>query len=131
MRIAWQKRGAPVSSMADELRAVSGIEPVEVEGRDLAAWCGRLWDGVAACLPDSESDSAPIAHVPQPALDMAARTAATKPLGDSAWVFDRSKSPEDCSPLMACAMAAGLLTSKQEKRTVASAYSAERGLISV
>lgn len=131
MRIAWQKRGAPVSSMADELRAVRGIEPVEVEGRDLAAWCGRLWDGVAACLEDSESDSTPVVHVPQPALDMAARTAATKPLGDSAWVFDRSKSPEDCSPLMACAMAAGLLTQKQESKAVESAYSSDRGLICV
>lgn len=131
MRIAWQRRGAPVSSMADELRAVSGIEPTEVEGRDLAAWCGKFWDAVSACLPDSESDAVPVTHVPQPALDMAARTAATKPLGDSAWVFDRSKSPEDCSPLMACAMALGLLTQRQEPKKLQSSYSAERGVISI
>lgn len=131
MRIAWQRRGAPVSSMADELRAVSGVEPTEVEGRDLAAWCGRFWDAVSACLPDSESDAVPVMHIPQPALDMAARTAATKPLGDSAWVFDRSKSPEDCSPLMACAMALGLLTQRQEQKKLQSSYSAERGLISI
>ncbi len=131
MRIAWQKRGAPISSMADELRAVSGIEPTEVEGRDLAAWCGKFWDAVSACLPDSESDAVPVTHVPQPALDMAARTAATKPLGDSAWVFDRSKSPEDCSPLMACAMALGLLTQRQEPKKIQSSYSAERGMISI
>lgn len=131
MRIAWQRRGAPVSSMADELRAVSGIEPTEVEGRDLAAWCGKFWDAVSACLPDSESDAVPVTHVPQPALDMAARTAATKPLGDSAWVFDRSKSPEDCSPLMACAMALGLLTQRQEPKKIQSSYSADRGVISI
>ena len=131
MRIAWQRRGAPVSSMADELKAVSGIEPTEVEGRDLAAWCGKFWDAVSACLPDSESDAVPVTHVPQPALDMAARTAATKPLGDSAWVFDRSKSPEDCSPLMACAMALGLLTQRQEPKKLQSSYSAERGVISI
>lgn len=131
MRVAWQKRGAPVSSMANELAAVAGVEPAEVDGRDLAAWCGRLWDGVAACLPDSGSDSTPVMHRPQPALDIAARTAATKPLGDSAWTFDRSKSPEDCSPLVACAMALGLLTKKDENKAVESAYSAERGLMTI
>lgn len=130
-RIAHQKRGAPVSSMADELAAIQGAEFVEVEGRDLAAYCGRLWDAVAASLPDSESDSAPVAHVPQPALDLAAKTAATKPLGDSAWVFDRSKSPEDCSPLIACAMALGLLTRKVERNVKQSVYTAERGLITI
>ena len=131
IRIAWQKRGAPVSSMAEELAAVGGVEPTEVEGRDLAAWCGRLWDSVAACLPGSDSDARPLAHRPQPALDMAAKTAATKPVGDSAWVFDRSKSPEDCSPLVACAMAYGLLTAKSEDKVIQSAYTAERGLISI
>ena len=131
MRIAWQKRGAPVSSMADELKAIEGIEPFEVEGRDLAAWCGRLWDGVSACAEGSESDAVPIMHVRQPQLDLAAKTAATKPLGDSAWVFDRSRSPEDCAPLMACAMAAGLLTQRIESEAVESAYDDDRGLICV
>lgn len=129
-RIAWQKRGAPVSSMADDLMAVKGFEGVEVEGRDVAAWCGRLWDSVAASLPESESDAVPVAHVPQPALDKAARTAATKPMGDSAWAFDRSRSPEDCSPLVACAMAFGLLQRKEEQKTIASAYTEERGVMS-
>ena len=131
IRLAWQKRGAPVSSESDELRAVDGVEAFEVEGRDLAAWCGKLWDGVSACLAGSDSDAEPVMHVPQPALDIAARTAATKPLGDSAWVFDRSKSPEDCSPLMACAMAAGLLSQRKDEGSVASAYSEDRGLICV
>ena len=129
MRVAWQERGAPVSSMAEELKRIEGVEPFEVGGRDLAAWCGRLWDGVAACLPESESDAVPVMHRPQPALDMAARTAATKPLGDSAWVFDRGRSPEDCSPLVACAMALGLLARPGEARAE-SAYTEERGVIS-
>lgn len=130
MRVAWQKRGAPVSSMSDELSAIAGVEPHEVEGRDLASWCGRLWDGVASCLPDSDSDALRVYHVEQPALDMAAKTAATKPLGDSAWVFDRARSPEDCSPLMACAMAMGLLCEREQTKAVKSAYSEERGMIS-
>ena len=131
IRLAWQGRGTPVSSMADELSEIPGVEPHEVEGRDLAAWCGRMWDGVSACLPESDSDALPLAHVPQPVLDMAARTAATKPLGDSAWAFDRSKSPEDCSPLIACAMALGLLTSREEAKAIPSAYTAERGLMTI
>ena len=131
MKVAWQKRGAPVSSMADELNAIAGLDAVEVEGRDLAAWCGRLWDGVAACLDDSESDSTPVMHRPQPVLDMAAKTAATKPLGDSAWVFDRSKSPEDCSPLVACAMALGVLQRPGQSKTIQSAYTETRGLMTV
>lgn len=130
MRVAWQKRGAPVSSMADELCAVGGIEPFEAEGRDLAAWCGRLWDGVSACLKDSDSDAAPVMHRPQPALDKAAKTAATRPLGDAAWAFDRSKSPEDCSPLVACAMAYGLLTRREAPKEIPSAYTEERGIVS-
>lgn len=116
--------------MSDELRAVSGVEAHEAEGRDLAAWCGRLWDGVASCAPDSEHDAVKVYHVEQPALDTAAKTAATKPLGDSAWVFERSKSPEDCSPLMACAMAMGLLCEREQAKAVKSAYSEDRGMIS-
>lgn len=130
-RVAWQKRGAPVSSMAEELRAVDGVDPVEVEGRDVAAFCGRLWDGVAACLEGSGSDAVPVMHRPQPVLDMAAKTAATRPLGDSAWAFDRSKSPEDCSPLVACAMALGIAQRPEEKKSVKSAYSETRGLMTI
>ena len=85
---------------------------------------------MSACLDGSDSDATPVMHRPQPALDMAARTAATRPLGDSAWVFDRAKSPEDCSPLVACAMALGLLTRKVTE-AVASAYTESRGLITI
>lgn len=131
IRVAWQKRGAPVSSMADELNAIEGMEAHEAEGRELAAWCGKLWDGVAACLEGSESDARPVMHRPQPVLDMAARTAATKPLGDAAWVFDRSKSPEDCAPLIACAMALGILQKPDDDKAIQSAYSDERGLMVV
>lgn len=130
MRVAWQARGAPVSSMSEELKAIKGLDPVEVEGRDLSSWCGRLWDGVASCAPDGEWDSTPVLHRPQEVLDKAARTAATKPLGDSAWVFDRTKSPEDCSPLIACAMALGLLNRKGDSKAVESVYTEDRGVMS-
>ncbi len=127
--VAYQKRGAPVSSIAGELSGIGGISIREVEGRDLAAWCGRFWDSVSACLAGSESDSAPVFHRPQPALDVAARTAATKPLGDSAWVFDRTRSPDDCAPLMACALAFGLATEPPEpSKATRSTYEEDWGV---
>lgn len=131
-RFAYQKRGAPVSSIADMLQGIEGAEAVEVEGRELAGWCGRLWDGIAACGDGGVSDAVPVMHRPQPALDAAAKVAAVKPLGDGAWVFDRSRSPEDVAPLMACAMAFGLASTPREKpKVIESAYTATRGLMFV
>ena len=131
LRFAYQKRGAPVSSIGDQLRAIRGAEAHEIEGADLAAYCGRLYDGVAACAPGSESDAVRVMHRPQPVLDTAAATAAKKKLGDGAFVFDRTASPEDASPIMACAMALGLLSAQPESTTKESAYTAERGMMVV
>lgn len=131
LRFAYQKRGAPVSSISDQLLAIRGAEVHEVEGAELAAYCGRLYDGVAACAPGSESDAVRVMHRPQPVLDAAAATAAKKGLGDGAFVFDRTASPEDASPIMACAMALGLLTAQPETKTKESAYTAERGMMVV
>jgi hypothetical protein len=124
MTVALQGRGAPVSSVADIIAAIDGVEVVECVGRDVAAYAGRLWDAVAACEPDEESDSDSLKamHRPQPALDLAANIAATKPLGDGAWGWDRNKSQEDISPLVACNMAFGLATAVDKEESVPSAY---------
>lgn len=114
MRVAMQSRGAPISSMLDVINAIDGVEVVECAGRDVAGWAGRLWDSVAACDPQSESDATPVMHRPQPALDLAANIAATRPLGDGAWAWDRNKSLEDISPLIACTMALGAATASEK-----------------
>lgn len=114
MRFALQGRGSPASFFAEDFKAIDGLDVVEVSGAALPGCCGRLWDSVAACLSDSDSDAAPVRHRPQPVLDVAATTAATKPLGDAAWVFDRTRSPEDCAPLMACALALGCAMAPDE-----------------
>ena len=106
--IALQGRGAPVSSIKEVLAAIDDVEVVECVGSDVAGWAGKFWDGVSACVDGSSSDAVPIMHRPQPALDLAAAIAATRPLGDGAWSWDRHKSLEDISPLVACSMAAGL-----------------------
>ncbi len=114
MRVALQGNGAPVSSVSSIISAVDGVSVSECKGRDVAAWCGRLWDAVAANLPDGGSDSKRLRHLRQPALDLAATVAQVRPMGDGAWGFDRSKSKEDISPIMAVAMALGCLTDVED-----------------
>lgn len=114
MKVALQARGAPVSAFAEILAAIDGVEVIECEGKDVAAWSGRLWDAVTSSDPDSDSDSVPVFHRTQPALDLAAQVAATRPLGDGAWAWDRNKSLEDISPLVALTMAHGAATHIEE-----------------
>ena len=114
MRVALQVKGSPVAAMADIIGAVDGVDIVPCQGADVAGWCGRMWDAVAACDEQNESDSVPVYHLPQPALDLAANIAATRPLGDGAWAWDRKKSLEDISPLVACTMALGAATAVEK-----------------
>lgn len=125
MKVAMQVRGAPIASFAEIIGAVDGVEIMPCQGPDVAGWCGRLWDAVAACSGDS--DAAPIYHVPQPRLDLAANVASTRPLGDGAWAWDRHKSLEDISPLVAVTMAFGAATSIATEKP--SAYEASELLV--
>jgi len=108
MKVALQSKGAPIASMMDVLAAIEGVEIVECSGKDVAGWCGRLYDAVAAST--GESDAVPVYHITQPALDLAANVASTRPMGDGAWAWDRNKSMEDISPLVAVTMAFGAAT---------------------
>ncbi len=127
VRVALQGRGAPVSALADVLDAIDGVEVIKCEGKELAAYCGRTWDGVAS---NTEKDlNAPaIHHRTQAALDLAAALATTRPMGDGGYVWDRHKSSEDISPLVAMTMAYGLATRVEEKPKE-SAYSHGRELM--
>lgn len=134
VQVAIQGRGAPASSMSSVLAAIDGVQVFEVAGADVAGWSGRFWDAVAALDPDDEnrSDATPVRHRPQAALDMAANVARTRLMGDSAWAFDRKRSPVDISPLVACAYAHGLATRvpDQPKKRFESAYQ-DRGVLTV
>lgn len=114
MKVALQAKGSPVAALADIIGAVDLLEIVPCQGADVAGWCGRMWDAVAACDEKNESDSTPVYHRSQPALDLAANIAATRPLGDGAWAWDRHKSLEDISPLVACTMALGAATAVEK-----------------
>ena len=118
MKVALQSKGAPVSGMAEIIAAVDGVEIIPCQGADVAGWCGRFWDAVASLDPSKQGEVVPIYHLPQPALDLAANVASTRPLGDGAWAWDRRKSLEDISPLVACTMAFGAATGiKKERRS--------------
>lgn len=119
MKVALQAKGAPVSAFYDILGAIDGLTIIPCQGPDVAGWCGRFWDAVAACDGTESHDCVPVYHRPQPALDLAANIASTKPLGGT-WAWDRHKSLEDISPLVACTMALGAATSVE--KTQRSAY---------
>lgn len=132
MKVALQSKGSPVASMMDILAAIEGIEIIECSGKNVAGWCGRIWDAVASCLPDSDIDAVPAYHITQPALDLAANIAATRPLGDGAWTWDRNKSMEDISPLVAVTMAFGAATQVDtEKSKLYDSVYNERGVLVV
>lgn len=130
MKVALQSKGAPIASMMDVIAAVDGVEIIECSGKDVAGWCGRMWDAVAS-VPNKDIDATPVYHISQPALDLAANIAATRPMGDGAWAWDRIKSMEDISPLVAVTMALGAATqSESDKPKYESVYNS-RGVIVV
>jgi hypothetical protein len=117
-QIVVQAKGAPVSSLTTDLLA-EGLDVVEWGGSELGRACGGFYDAVRA---------GSVKHRPGPALEVAAGTAVTRPLGD-AWVWDRKKSPTDISPLVAATGAFWALTIREPPPPV-SAYE-DRGLVSL
>ena len=72
--------------------------------------------------------------MPQPVLDMPARTCQLRNLGGGVELPDRVKSPDDPSPLIACYMAFAAMTVvdvRKEKKVYDSAYAQGAGLVLV
>ena len=84
----------------------------------------------AVCSASGESDATPAYHITQPALDLAANIAATRPMGDGAWAWDRNRSMEDISPLVAATMALGAATQIEKTKAYDSVYNT-RGVLVV
>lgn len=125
MSLAWQKNGAPISALGDQIKAIPGVVPHELAGAALLEGFDRFWSGIAASDPEAHQDVARIMHRPQPALDHAARVAAMKKKGDGGKLMDRNGSPGDIAPLIACVMAHATATTPEEPekpKTAPSAY---------
>lgn len=134
MKLAFQSRGAPVAGLAEQICTLDGMERIPIEGSNLTSGWGRFWDGIAASEPDSQRGGIRIFHLPQPVLDMPAKTCQTKNLGGGLAVPDRVKSPDDPAPLIACYAAfsaATLVETQPAKKIYESAYANGAGLIFV
>lgn len=133
-RVAFQGRGAPISSVAELLTNLPNVETIPVTGPDVAASFGRLYDAVNACDETSKSDSLKLFHRPSQVLDDAAANAATRQLGDGARSLDRQNSLVDAAPLIALGMALWLAENngRQSSRIYPSAYvGRQTGLIMI
>ena len=130
IRLSFQERGAPVSGLAEQICTIDGVIRLAQGGPDLSAGWNRFYDAVAACAPGEARGGVKVYHLPQPALDTPGRTCQLRNLGGGVMLPDRVKSPDDISPLMACAMAyaGATMINKKEKKIYASAYAAGNNL---
>ena len=101
--VALQAKGAPVSSLMDDLKELK-IPVLPIDGGQLGKACGAFYDCVRLSLDSIDDKPLGLRHLPQPILDVAAATAASRPMGE-AWVWDRKKSPTDAAPLVAATCA--------------------------
>ncbi|MGZ6790907.1 MAG: terminase [Mycobacteriaceae bacterium] len=83
--------GVPAASLANEVET-AGLPWTKWNGVEVPAACGQMFD----LLRDRS-----MRHLPHPALDTAATSAATKVHPDGGWVVDAAKSPGDTAPLTA------------------------------
>jgi hypothetical protein len=121
--VAAQVKASPVASLVTALDE-AGVRIVEWGGAGLGAATGSFYDRVRAAIGEGDLDR-PLRHLNQPALNLAAATGATRPLGD-AWVWDRRRSPTDVSPLIAVTGALWCLTDAMPSAPVPSAYEDRR-----
>lgn len=121
--VVWQKSGAPVSSLTDDLLKTD-LPLMEWFGTDLGRASGQLYDLVTHTDEVTGKYTPQLFHRPQPLLDIAANTAVLKPAGDS-WLWDRSKSPADISGLVAATAAVWGLVNRDVTPAVSAYESAE------
>ena len=124
MNLAFQGRGAPVCFLAEQICTIAGVNRMSIEGGDLPAGWGRFFDGVS---------NNKIFHLPQPVMDMAAKTMQMRNLGGGVELPDRVKSPDDIAPLYCCIMAFAACTrlSQKEKKIYESSYAQGSSLMFV
>ena len=110
MRIALQGRGAPVSTMFDDLSRIEGLEVVRWQGEELANGTALIFDHVNKLIDlGGDEPVSGLAHMPAPALDVAAVRARARLLSGGGLAWDRVRSPGDISPLVAATAALWLL----------------------
>jgi hypothetical protein len=100
--------GGPAAMLIPEFtRHVPGVDLVMPVARDVAAYCSSLWVGLSG--PDV--DARDVRVRPHPALDAAARGAVWRDRGDAKAFDRRNDDGPDVAPIMATALADGVLQS--------------------
>ena len=130
MKVAFQGRGAPICGLAEQICTLEGVIRMPIEGPDLTNGWTRFWDSIAAGEPviegEQERGGIKTYHLDQPVLNVPAKTMQLKNMGNGLSLPDRSKSPDDISPLFAAAMAFAAATkidTPKEKKVYQSVYS--------
>lgn len=123
--VAVQANGAPSSALIPGLEA-AGVKVVPWGGPALTVGTGEFYDRVRTAIGEGSAanggERKELRHRGQPVLNLAAATAATRPLGD-AWLWDRRHSPTDVAPLIAVTGALWCLQHGMPRR---SAYESRR-----
>lgn len=105
MTVVVQAKGAPASSLIDDLNTVPHLTVVEWGGADLGNGTARIFDLVKGSGLIEHDGEPPrregVCHLPQPVLDVAAALAVPKLLTDGGMAWDRKKSSVDIAPLVA------------------------------
>lgn len=117
MNLSFQERGAPVSGLAEQLCTIPNINRISIQGTDLSNGWGRFWDAIAVSAPEENRGGLRIYHLPQPVMDAPAKTMQMRNLGGGVELPDRTKSPDDISPLYACIMAFTAATKIEKDNT--------------
>jgi hypothetical protein len=70
-----------------------------------------------------------IFHLPQPVLDLPAKTCQTRMVSSGVELPDRVKSPDDIAPLYCCVMAFAAASQPKKEKIYASAYAAGASVV--
>ena len=135
IEVAWQGRGAPISALGKQIKAIPGVIAHEITGAALPEGFDRFWASIAASDPEQHQDATRIMHRPQPTLDLAASTVALKTKAGGNRIMDRDASVEDAAPLVACVMAYAAITTPEDPepapKVTPSAYQDGHGVITI
>lgn len=100
-------KAGPEGALLKELEE-AGLPVHPWAGEDVPGWTGLFYDLVKVGDLDEDDKPAGLRHLPQPALDVAAGNAVTKPSG-LRFVWDPARSSVDISTLVGATGAVGLL----------------------
>lgn len=132
IKLAFQSRGSTVAGLAEQICTLKNIERCAIEGPLLTTGWGRFWDAVAASEPGSTRGGVKVYHLPQPVLDLPAKTMQVRNIGGGIQLPDKLKSPDDIAPLYCCIMAFVSATAiPQAGKIYASTYAGGQGLVFV